>query len=253
MRGQKRVRAVLDACLQEADPEQRSKKLRLAFESLQGAEVVREQLLAVGKELENKHERIAVDELLALCETVCSSTIFEGQGWLFDFYFLSLAPVSLYDEVLSAWFDPARRTQSLQKAKQSLRVRFHFWLISAIHGLSQKKATRQLFYLTVPADFKGLSGEGSGNVRCYATKCQETHICHCGYFSVRGRAFLGSGGSVLKKSTYLMLREEEVSTGNGHSVFVSTHRICQCMLWCQTTVGQGNCTVMIAPGLELSQ
>lgn len=137
---------------------------------------VRRSLVAVYKKVSTVSHRLDVEQLFDQCESVEPAVMFPGCGAIFDLYFVLLGPANMHRRMMqarkagvSADFNALRRA-----IQNKLSSRFYYWLVSACRSISQRACTRQLFYLSLPTDFRGLSGEHD---------CMSCHSCYGYEFS----------------------------------------------------------------------
>lgn len=121
----------------------------------------RSYMTAFYKRLSSSEARLNVDQLYAECEATHPAAIFPGCGALFDLYFVMFGPANMHRSMLASRKYGSAHEQNAARARIAAKLggRFYYWLISSCRSISQRACTRQLFYLSLPADFRGLSGE----------------------------------------------------------------------------------------------
>lgn len=130
------------------------------FDLLPSVTSVRQYLVDLYKRLSSFGRRLHVAQLLVECENVHPAAIFTGCGAVFDLYFVMLGPANMHRRLMAARKAGVENFNAVREhIKKQLSGRFYYWVITACRSISQRACTRQLFYISLPTDFRGLSGE----------------------------------------------------------------------------------------------
>jgi len=153
--------------------------------SIKVCDKVHRSISKLGKALQLLRHRVSIRQLLDICQNVAPSTFFPSGGYLFKFWFFAHGKEELrkqckrlHDRVLGL------RSQLWLEVLRSHGPNFFVYAIKAVKDKSNK-TTRQLFFLTLMLDWRGLSKHS---------------------LSVFGKSNLS-----LKKNTYLRLLQKFVS------------------------------------------